>query len=106
MSDNTYKTTQNLTTAQKKFLRGVAHNLNPMIMIGANGVNEGVLKELESTLQHHELLKIKLASSDRNERKTIIASLLNQTNATLVHSIGKTCVIFRQKVKNSNFDLT
>ena len=87
---------EKLTTSQKKYLRGIAHNINPMIIIGANGVTESLMKELESTLEHHEILKIKMASADRDDRKQIVDYILEQTGALLVQSIGKICVIYRQ----------
>ena len=87
---------EKLTNNQKKYLRGIAHGLNPMIMIGANGVTESLMAELESTLAHHEILKIKIASTDRDERKEIIQHLVKETGALLVQTIGKICVIYRQ----------
>ena len=87
---------EKLTTSQKKYLRGIAHNINPMIIIGANGVTESLMKELESTLEHHEILKIRMASADRDDRKQIVDYILEQTGALLVQSIGKICVIYRQ----------
>jgi RNA-binding protein len=67
-----------------------------MIMIGAHGVTESLMAELESTLTHHEILKIKIASADRDERKEIIQHLLTESGALLVQTIGKICVIYRQ----------
>ena len=93
-----------LSNNQTKFLRGIAHHLNPMIIIGGNGVTDNLMAELESTLAHHELLKIKMAVDDRDERKQIVAFILKETGAFLVQSIGKTCVIFRQKEK-TEFEL-
>lgn len=87
---------EKLTTNQKKYLRGIAHGLNPMIIIGANGVTESLMAELESTLEHHEILKIKMASADREDRKKIVDYILEQTGALLVQTIGKICVIYRQ----------
>ena len=87
---------EKLTNNQKKYLRGIAHGLNPMIMIGANGVTESLMAELESTLAHHEILKIKIASADRDERKEIIEHLVKESGALLVQTIGKICVIYRQ----------
>lgn len=85
-----------LTNTQKKFLKGIAHGLNPVIMIGANGVTESLMTELESSLSHHELLKIKMAVNDRDDRKKILEYILQETGAELVQTIGKTIVIFRQ----------
>jgi len=87
---------EKLTTNQKKYLRGIAHGLNPMIIIGANGVTESLMAELENTLDHHEILKIKMASADRDDRKQIVDYILEQTGALLVQTIGKICVIYRQ----------
>ena len=94
-----------LTNNQTKYLRSIAHHINPMIIIGGNGVTESLMTELESTLAHHELLKIKIAAGDRDDRKEIVNYIVEQTGAHLVQTIGKTCVIFRQKEKESEFDL-
>ncbi len=87
---------EKLTNNQKKYLRGIAHGLNPMIMIGANGITESLMTELESTLAHHEILKIKIASADRDERKQMIEHIISESGALLVQSVGKICVIYRQ----------
>ncbi|MDG6778340.1 ribosome assembly RNA-binding protein YhbY [Thiomicrorhabdus sp. zzn3] len=87
---------EKLSMNQKKYLRGIAHGLNPMVMIGANGVTESLMAELESTLSHHEILKIKIAVDDREDRKKVVDHILQETGALLVQSVGKTCVIYRQ----------
>ena len=48
----------NVTGKQKKYLKGLAHKLNPVVMVGNNGVSEAVLKEINATLAAHELIKI------------------------------------------------
>ncbi|MDX1346852.1 MAG: ribosome assembly RNA-binding protein YhbY [Thiomicrorhabdus chilensis] len=87
---------EKLSVNQKKYLRGIAHGLNPMIIIGANGVTDSLMAELDSTLSHHEILKIKIASAEREDRKTIIDHVIQETGALLVQSIGKIFVIYRQ----------
>ena len=87
---------EKLTIHQKKYLRGISHGLNPMIIIGANGVTESLMIELESTLSHHEILKIKMAAAERDDRKAIVAHVVAQTGALLVQTIGKIFVIYRQ----------
>ncbi len=94
-----------LSNPQKKFLKGIAHNLNPMIIIGSNGVTDSLMAELETTLEHHELLKIKIAIGERDDRKKIVDYIIENTGALLVQTIGKTCVIFRQREKDSEFSL-
>jgi len=87
---------EKLSNNQKKYLRGIAHGLNPMIMIGSSGVTESLMAELESTLEHHEILKIKIAVGDREERQEMIQNIIAETGALLVQAVGKVCVIYRQ----------
>ncbi|MBD3820682.1 MAG: ribosome assembly RNA-binding protein YhbY [Thiotrichales bacterium] len=91
---------QKLSIQQIKFLRGIAHGLNPVVTIGINGVTDSLMEEVESSLAHHELLKIKLAAAERDDRKAIIDHVVQQTDSQLVQSIGKVFVIFRPKEKS------
>lgn len=85
-----------LSTKQIAHLRGMAHNLNPVVMIGNNGLTENVLKEIELNLNAHELIKVQVAGDDRHARKAISEDICNKTNAVLVHHIGKQLVFYRQ----------
>jgi RNA-binding protein len=85
-----------LSGKQKNFLRGLAHNINPIITIGSNGLSEAVLKELEIALDHHELLKIKLPANDKAEKASLMATICAKTNSEPVQIIGRTGVIYRQ----------
>ena len=104
MSAKQKKPLTSLSTAQTKFLRSIAHNIRPMLMIGGNGLTDGVMTELETTLERHELLKIKISFGEREDRKEIVDHILGQTGALLVQTIGKTCVIFRQREEDSEFN--
>jgi RNA-binding protein len=84
-----------LTTKQIAHLRGLAHNLNPVVMIGNNGLTESVLKEIELNLNAHELIKIQVAGDDRDTRKAIYLEICAKTNAIAVHHIGKQLVVYR-----------
>lgn len=55
----------NLSTKQKQHLKGLAHPLKPVVLLGSNGLTEGVLAEIEQALEHHELIKVKIATEDR-----------------------------------------
>ena len=65
----------NLSTKQKQHLKGLAHPLKPVVLLGSNGLTEGVLAEIEQALEHHELIKVKIATEDR-ETKTLIGKTL------------------------------
>ncbi len=84
-----------LNTKQIAHLRGLAHSLNPVVMIGNNGLTESVLKEVELNLNAHELIKVQVAGDDRDARKTLYAEICSKTNAIAVHHIGKQLVFYR-----------
>ena len=65
----------NLSTKQKQHLKGLAHPLKPVVLLGSNGLTEGVLAEIEQALEHHELIKVKIATEDR-ETKTLIVEAI------------------------------
>ncbi|OQP35308.1 ribosome assembly RNA-binding protein YhbY [Pantoea latae] len=85
----------NLSTKQKQHLKGLAHPLKPVVMIGGNGLTEGVLAEIESALEHHELIKVKVASEDRETKQLIVEAIVRETKASNVQVIGKTLVLYR-----------
>ena len=84
-----------LSKAQLKFLRARCHDLRPVILMGQKGLTAELLNELDIALSHHELVKIKLAADDREQRKLLIDEICRQTGAQEVQSIGKTLTIYR-----------
>lgn len=84
-----------LSTKQIAHLRGLAHSLSPVVMLGNNGLTESVLKEIELNLNAHELIKVQVAGDDRDARKAIYADISEKTGATAVHHIGKQLVFYR-----------
>ena len=86
----------NLTTKQRQFLKGLAHHLSPVVMLGGNGLTEGVLAEIENALDHHELIKVKIAGADREVKQLIIDAIVRETNAVNVQTIGHVLVLYRQ----------
>ncbi len=92
-----------LNSRQRQFLKGQAHSLNPVVMLGNDGITEGVIKELNSSLDHHELLKVRVNAGDA--RKEQAEELAAAVNAELVQLIGRVAVLFRQKKEDSRFIL-
>ena len=84
-----------LTSTQVRYLRGLAHALKPVILTGNKGVTDALLKEFDVALAHHELIKVKLGSEDRDERRTQIAELVERSGAELVQSIGRVACFYR-----------
>ena len=86
----------NLTTKQRQFLKGLAHHLSPVVMLGGNGLTEGVLAAIDNALNHHELIKVKIAGADREVKQLIIDAIVRETNAVNVQTIGHILVLYRQ----------
>jgi RNA-binding protein len=84
-----------LTPAQRKQHRGDAHHLDPVVMIGGDGLTPGVLKEVEGALKAHGLIKVRVFSDVREDREALLASLADQCNAAPVQHIGKLLVLWR-----------
>jgi RNA-binding protein len=84
-----------LTAAQNRFLRGAAHDLKAMLQVGGKGVTDALLAEVDGALEHHELVKIKVAAADRDERDRMIAELARRVDAALVQRIGHVAILYR-----------
>jgi len=84
-----------LSPSQKRYLRGLAHSLKPVILTGNKGVTPALLKEFSAALDQHELVKVKLGD-DRDERKAHIAELGDGAKAELVQSIGRVACFYRR----------
>jgi len=94
-----------LSRPQIKYLVSLAHNLKPVIMIGQNGVTENILKELEIALDFHELVKIKIAGEDKENRLEMIEQLTRASSAEAVQKIGKTLSLYRRNNKKPKIEL-
>ena len=85
-----------LTEKQKRTLRGRGHVLKPVVSIGNSGLSKAVLRELELSLEHHELLKIRIGGADRAERRLIIDRICTTFNTELVQAIGHIALLYHK----------
>lgn len=85
-----------LSEPQKKYLRGRGHQLKPTVTVGNAGVTDTVLAELDSTLAHHELIKVKVRYGDRATRDEAIRTICDTQKATLVQRIGNVALLYRE----------
>ena len=90
-----------IDSTQLRFLKSKAHHLKPVLWVGQKGLNKALLEELEILLETHELIKIKIMAL-RETRKTLILELCTHSNATLIHTIGQMCIIYRKSKKPKN----
>jgi len=94
-----------LSESQKKHLRGLGHGLKPVVMIGDAGLTEGVRAEFESSLEHHELIKVRVKVGDREERDRIIMALCDSGKAELVQRIGNMALLYRENPEKKRIQL-
>ena len=84
-----------LNEKQRKHLRRLGHTLEPVLMTGGSGVTPGLLAELDTTLAHHELIKVKVRAADRAARDAMIEALCSASGAELVQRIGHVALLWR-----------
>ncbi|MEX8520795.1 MAG: YhbY family RNA-binding protein [Leptothrix sp. (in: b-proteobacteria)] len=84
-----------LTPAQRKEHRAAAHHLDPVVMIGGEGLTPAVQKEIDAALNAHGLIKVRVFSDDRTAREALLTTLSDQLNAAPIQHIGKLLVLWR-----------
>jgi putative YhbY family RNA-binding protein len=84
-----------LTPAQRREQRGLAHHLDPVVLVGQDGLTPAVLKETEAALKAHGLIKIRVFADDRSARDTMLVELADRLSAAPVQHIGKLLVLWR-----------
>jgi putative YhbY family RNA-binding protein len=85
-----------LSPAERKSLKARAHSLEPVVIIGGKGLTDEVLAEIDRALHAHELVKIRAAALEREERESALAAICEKTGAEPVQHIGKVLVLFRK----------
>jgi len=85
-----------LKQEQKKRYRTIGHQLNPVVTVGDNGLSATVTAEIDRALNDHELIKVKVVTEDRENKKAIIAEIVKVTGATLVQTIGHMALLVRK----------
>lgn len=85
----------NLTPAQRRSLRARAHALHPVVFIGDKGLSQSVIDEIASSLDSHELIKVRAGEAERDTRDALLVQICETLDAAPVQHIGKMLVIYR-----------
>jgi len=93
-----------LNNNQLRYLRGLTHHLKPVVMVADKGLSENVMAEIESALDHHELVKIKLRG-EREAREAWMNEIVKKSGAEKVHCIGQVACFFRRNPKKPVVEL-
>ena len=97
--------TMPLSESQKKFLRGLGHKLKPVVSVGGAGVTDALIRELDTTIAHHELIKVRVRAGDRETRDAAIEELCRRGNAVLVTRIGNVALLYRRNPDDARIQL-
>ena len=93
-----------LTSRQVRYLRGLTHQLQPVVMIGDKGLSDNVKTEIQTALEHHELIKLKLRT-DRDSRQTMIKHISELYGAEKIHVIGQVACFYKRNNKKPVIEL-
>jgi RNA-binding protein len=84
-----------LNEKQRRHLKGLAHPLKPVVLMGNSGLTPAVVAETDRALTDHELIKVRLPGAERDQRDAALASLAERTSSALVTRIGHVAVLYR-----------
>jgi RNA-binding protein len=83
-----------LTGPQKRYLRGLGHHLDPVVLLGKDGVTDAVVAKVDAELQNHELIKVRVGSEDG-----VADALAERTRSEVAQTIGHTALLYRRRAK-------
>ncbi len=84
-----------ITGKQKRFLRGLGHHLNPVVMVGKEEVNQKLINATDEALEQHELIKVRLQEGCLSDRKSVAAELSARTGSAVAQILGHTFLLYR-----------
>jgi len=85
-----------LTNKQVRHLRSLAHDTKPVVIVGDKGLTQPVIDEIKNALETHELIKVKIRTDDRDERQTMIETILKKTNSEKIQRVGHIVTLFKR----------
>lgn len=94
-----------MTSKQRAYLRSLTNTLEPIFQIGKSGISENLIQQLSDALDARELIKIHVLETAPDTAKNLGIEISNLTNSTLVQTIGNKITLFKQKEKNSKYEL-
>ncbi len=90
---------------QKKYLRGLAHSFDPVVIVGKRGVTAAVLRQIDTALEDHELIKIKLSAECPDERDEVAEKVTAENGCTVAGAVGRVLILYRARKENPSIKL-
>lgn len=97
-SGNLYNGLMELSERQRKYLRGLGHALDPVLLLGQHGLTPAVIAEAQRALHDHELIKVRFRGADRDARDAGLAELAAATGSVLLQRIGHTALYYKRRI--------
>jgi RNA-binding protein len=94
-----------LTGKQKRFLRSLAHHLDPIFQVGKGGVNENLIKSIDEAIETRELLKVSILRNCEEDKDDVARTLAEGAGAELVQLIGNTVVLYKESREKKTIEL-
>ena len=94
-----------LTGKQKRYLRSLAHNIDPIFQIGKAGINDNMISQIDETLENRELIKIHILQNNFDDKNDLAQTLSQATNSEVVQVIGSMIIIYRESEENKEISL-
>ncbi|MCW8876296.1 MAG: ribosome assembly RNA-binding protein YhbY [Kangiellaceae bacterium] len=85
-----------LNNKQIKHLKGLAHELKPIVIVGDKGLTSSVTDEISNAINHHELIKVKIRADEREDREQMINQICQRTGATFIQRVGHIVTLFKR----------
>lgn len=86
----------NFSNAELKSLKGIGHQLSPVVLVGGNGLSDTVIEEINRALTDHELIKVKIPAGSKDERDAMAQAICEATGAELINNIGRVVLLLRE----------
>lgn len=94
-----------LTGKEKRYLRGLAHDLKPIFQVGKGGVNENLIKQVSEALEARELIKVSVLQNCMEDKEDVGKAIAKGAKAHLVQIIGSTIVLYKESKENQSIQL-
>lgn len=94
-----------LTGKQKRYLRSLAHNLDPIFQVGKGGVNDNLIRQIEDALEARELIKVQVLNNCMDDKDEVATALADGANAELVQIIGNVIVLYKPSREKKRIEL-
>ncbi|MGG1617297.1 ribosome assembly RNA-binding protein YhbY [Paenibacillus sp. NRS-1782] len=94
-----------LTGKQKRYLRSMAHHLDPVFQVGKNGTNEHLMRHINDAIEKRELMKVQILNNCLDDKHEIAEELATETGSELVQLIGSTIILYKESRDNKQIEL-